>query len=430
TALQTVSKPAVQPAVTPTAPVATAANTAMNTMSQGQHAYVTMLNQYEVVKMRHQLLDEEAAVANAQHQIAVVTSKTSKLTGAEGLPMSTGLGNNGLDDNIVLSYIDQQGGQWSATLHSGGRYQSVHIGSRLQNDYQVIGIDHQGVTLEKGKVEELVTFNGITTLPNLAGPVTTQQIADVAKAMTQTQGVQGEQAHLLAMQLVHDGKTAPAVARNGLQVAPSQLALKEQAPAAVVLSRPAPKLPAYQISIDDNYAHEDEDDMQNQQLSADLHLRSVVLAPVINQAYNVSSYLPQQVSVPQAYSLDQENSVSTDEQQYAREGLDTEMPAPRKLNFSEKKLLRLPKNYYTIQLIGSYHSDVVNQFVVDNELKNVAVQLRVGNQSHPWAIALYGVFPNFEKAEERLVHLPARMRLDGAWVRKVGDVQRVLRHHL
>lgn len=408
---------------------ATSSPTIQNTptsqsLTQGQHAYVKMLNQYELTKMHHQLLDEEAAVANAQHQIAQLNKSTAQLTGSSAMPVGF---SDDQGSSFSLSYIDQQNGVWSATIHDGSEYQSVNIGSRLSNGFQVIGIDHQGVILAKGSVRELLSFNGIDMLPASPSATAPNNTSQLTATLAAAHGVGGEQAKLLAMQLTQDGSTSSTVARQGLQSSPVLPALAKASPTPLPLVRSQPKVP-YQISTHDVYAQESEDDMQQQELSKDLHLPSLEIKPVVNEAYNVSSYLPQQVSVPQSYHLDQETSAADDENQFASESADTDMPAMPKIDSSVKKILKLPQDYYTIQLIGSYHQDVVSQFVLDNQLKNIAVQLSVGSQTHPWTIALYGVYPNFETAEQKLVNLPARLRLDGAWVRKVGDVQNVLKH--
>ena len=389
-------------------------------LTNSQKTYMAMLKQYELVKMKHQLLDEEAAVASAQNQIAVTNKSTSKITGHNALTTSSVTDDSNIDDSVSLSYIDHQNGQWSATLHSGDSYQSVAIGARLENGYQVIGIDHHGVTLQKAQARELLTFDGITTLPPIIAAST--KISTIQKTAGPI-----EQTHLLAMQLVHDGQVAPAVARHALKVTPALLALQHQAEKPVVFKRPVVKKPTVQLSINDRFAKESEDDMQNKKLSEELQLPSVEINPVLHQAYNVDSYLPQQSEVPKSYHL--ADAASSDDSRYASEGVDHDAPAPKILTASEKRLLKLPRNYYTIQLIGSYHPDVVNQFVIDNELKKIALQLHIGKHNHPWAIALYGTYSNFQKAEEKLVHLPERMRLNGAWIRKVGDVQRVLRHY-
>jgi len=419
---------------TPAQPLAKKASVTAEAVTPQQHAYMKVLNSYEIARMHHQLMDEEAAIATAQQKIAVMHTKTQKLLGPNAATSDNLLSTQGANA-ISLSYIDKQNDHWSATLHIGSEYESVQIGSQLPNGYDVIGIDHQGVMLQKGNQRERVSFNGVRTLPPaLLGSVAQhamaageqQQVSDTVKAIKVTHGTVGEQANLLAMQLVHHGSEVQALARHGLAAAPMQTALKNNKPVKTQLDgRLADGLP-YQISIHDANADEAADDLDNTQLSMDLHLRSVAITPVMNQPYNTGAYLPQQAAVPQAYHLAGDNSTD-DEQYYASESRDDQGVILQKAALTKNKVLSLPDQYYTIQLLGSAHSDIVSKFIHQNDLNNNALTLSVGTHEHPWVIALYGVYHSFDAAEEKLVHLPANMRMGGAWIRRIGDVQKVVR---
>ena len=316
-------------------------------------------------------------------------------------------------------------------MRLGSDYQSVEIGTQLPDGHQVIGIDHHGVTLQQGNHRELISFNGIIQLPDQSTQVHTDQLAQhqqfnaVMQAVKLTHGALGAQASLLAQQLVHHGTEAQAVARHSLNTVAPQLALHQGKPELPHLQpRNGNGLP-YQISIHDANAREAADDLVNQQLSMDLHLRSMEIRPIMSQAYNTDSYLPQTVSIPHSYHL-AGASAAGDAQQYSTESSDEQAVELQNVSESRHKVMELPGQYYTIQLLGSANKTVINQFIKKNELQHIALRLAVGTTDHPWMIALYGVYPNFDQAEEKLVHLPANMRMGGAWIRRIGDVQRVL----
>ena len=427
-------KSVVQPMVVvqQQAPVQAYAVKLLHQASPTQHAYMQMLNQYELVKMRHQLLDEEAAVAHAQQTIVTTQSKTRKIAGADG-DLSAGLDAEAAG-GFVLSYLDKQSGRWSATLHHAGIYQSVHVGDALPGSFQVVAIDRKGVTLQKQRQREVISFNGTVQLPTLPASVirptqTALRTAHAVKTSTQPLIVHGElqtQAQLLQLQLDHHGIESKGIARDGLVNTIGQPALVMGKVQALRLDQRRKLKAARQLSIHDRFADESEDTMEDAgNLPSVLHLRAMQIMPHINQAYSTASYLPQQTSVPVTYQLAQlDTSV---EQQYSQESADSEMPQHHQLSTDEKRLLKLPQQYYTIQLIGSNHADVVHQFVMDHELRRAALELSIGRPKHPWSIALYGIYRSFDSAESRLVHLPENMRQNGAWIRKVGDVQKVLR---
>lgn len=428
-ATQSLPVMAVQP---PKLNVANAHAIHMQDLTHTQSTYVNMLSQFELAKLHHQLADEEVAVASAQNKIADLHTKTKELVGDAGVNLIEGAS----PQQFSLSYVDQRDGQWSATLKMDGVYKSVQIGTNLPEGYQVTGIDHAGVTLQKDNHRLMVTFNGIVTLPDILHSVAAVQgqdlppraVPQVTKAAQLAHGVMSEQAQLLAMQLVQHGKEAQAIARQGLKTVPPQAALPAYHALSVHTKSQPTQSTQLQLSIDDQYAREDVDEMQDNQLSKDLHLRSVEIKPIVNEPYSTQAYLPQQDSLPQDYKLSmvQHSYVPV----YAAESVDSEVPAANALTNAERRALKLPANRYTIQLIGSDNSDVVNQYIVDHHLQRKAIKLSIGDKQHPWSLALYGSYKTFDEAENVLVHLPPSMRHDGAWIRKVKDVQNILKRKI
>jgi septal ring-binding cell division protein DamX len=232
----------------------------------------------------------------------------------------------------------------------------------------------------------------------------------------------------MALQLAHHGDEVQAVARAGLDTMPAQPAINQGKPVRPQITKRADDGLPYQISIHDANADEGADDLDNTQLSMELHLRSVEIMPVMNQPYNTDAYLPQQGSVPRSYHLDSDSS-NNSEQQYSAESGDDQATAIRKVDLTQNKVLKLPGKYYTIQLLGSPQASIVSKFVSQNHLQRIALTLSVGSDAHPWVIALYGVYHSFDEAEEKLVQLPANMRMGGAWIRRIGDVQKVVSGH-
>lgn len=403
-------------------------------MNPSQQAYVKMLNTFEVEKMHRQLLDEEAAVANAQHQIAMMHQQTSKLTGS-----ATG---GDVSDNaaapLALSYIDHQRGHWNATVRLNQQYQSVQVGSRLSTGFQVVAIDKAGILLQKGQQRERLTFDGVQSLPDLVPATHVPLLAAKKQAHSLSQGETSsspliimDQAHLLAMQMAHHSQEVNAVARHALAVTkPHPAASVTKSVTTHVSKRPSPKKPI-QISTHDQYATESIDDRESRILSKDLGLRDTSIEPVVHEPYSVSAYLPEQDNVPRAYHLNLSLSPQSSADRFATEGADGTTSVSHHYTAQERHFLKINHHYYTIQLIGSHDDAVVKQFLVDNEMKHVAMSMVVGNPHKPWYIAIYGVYRSFDAAEHKLVHLPHRLRVNGAWIRKVGDIQSVLKeyHH-
>ncbi len=431
TPVATVTSPTATLVSTPTAikPATVTTATAAPQITPEQHAYIQALDSYEMARMHHQLLDEEAAIAAAQQKIAMMRTQTAKIVGN-----TSGVATDSDDalvakpaENFVLSYIDRQNGQWSATLHVGSDYESVEIGSHLPNGYEVKGIDHDGVTLQKGALRELVSFNGTDILPAL--PVAVHTVQPTLKQNSPVIVAPVKVAPHVASRhpnLMVASTPAQKTASSATPVVTASLATPalQKTVAPPVVQKPA-QLP-YQISIHDMNAEEGLDDLDNTQLSMDLNLRSVEIMPVMTQAYNTDAYLPRAAPIPQTYHLDSDVSADT-EQQYSIEARDDQAPRIHPISLAQHKMLKLPSQSYTIQLLGSADATVISQFITRNHLQHLALKLPVGVADHPWVIALYGSYPSFAAAEEKLVELSPRIREKGAWVRRVGDIQKVVR---
>lgn len=125
--------------------------------------YMELINLYELAKMKRQLLEEEAAIAEAQQRIAEINKSTERINHA-GIPLVSASSNQSNTSSYLLSYIDKQNGQWSAVLKKDGVYQTVTAGSLLPDHYQVISINEKGVILKNKNQQVMVTFNGTMAL--------------------------------------------------------------------------------------------------------------------------------------------------------------------------------------------------------------------------------------------------------------------------
>ena len=157
--------PAVQapPALAPIPQVrplpADLANPALN---NHQQEYLNLVREYQVTKMKRQILEEEAGLANAQKRIADA--------GKNGpLPYIDTFGGDNLanSNSYRLTYLDRQAGQWTATLGINGQYIEVHTGSRLPDGSRVIVINSRGVVLQLASGKNLtVGFQGSVNVDN------------------------------------------------------------------------------------------------------------------------------------------------------------------------------------------------------------------------------------------------------------------------
>lgn len=290
---------------------------------KSQQQYLELLNQYELLKMRRQMLEEQAAIAQAQNRIAVLNDQTRKLdvsvnTDASGNYTQAPQNNAA---RYQLSYIDQQNGQWTASIYHDGVYQVVNNGSLLADGSTVMAISQQGVTIQKQNARWLISFNGLVSLPPSAptavpGQMPTKMVQAAPKALTP----------------------------------------------AVVVKAPAPKPQAIQY---------------------DWQARTI-------------------------FSLDPEDNSAS--------------PA-----LDEHKVLSIPKGHYTIQLMGSYNKDIVDNFVKANDLKGKAFLYAVPSRDKYWYILILGDYSDLAHAKTALSNLPNEVKARGSWIRQYGEIQNMMR---
>ncbi len=127
-----------------------------------QSEYLRLLNRYNLLKLKHMLLEEEAAIAAAKQRIIKSRSEIASMGGDSVL-----LGEKDFDREddearsvYELVYLDYQGTGWNALLNRGGRFFEVHQGTRMVNGDQVISVNKEGVILKQKDQLFLVNFDG------------------------------------------------------------------------------------------------------------------------------------------------------------------------------------------------------------------------------------------------------------------------------
>ena len=119
--------------------------------SSHQREYLNLVHEYQITKMKRQILEEQAGLAFAQKRIAD-SGKGGALANFDGM----GGDEAGMSGGYQLSYLDRQAGQWTATLNQSGQYREVHVGTRLTDGSKVVAITNDGVTLRSARGRNMV----------------------------------------------------------------------------------------------------------------------------------------------------------------------------------------------------------------------------------------------------------------------------------
>ncbi len=122
----------------------------------GHSEYVELANAYELAKMRHQLLVEQVAIADAEQKIAKMNHEVGPAPTAGPRVLRS---SSESDGSYHLVSVAQSSGVWSATLVRNGRYQTVKVGAHLVPDIKVLAIDDEGVLIQQDSKEKRMGFD-------------------------------------------------------------------------------------------------------------------------------------------------------------------------------------------------------------------------------------------------------------------------------
>ncbi len=205
-----------------------------------QRQYLELVRQYQITKMKRQILEEQAAVANAQKRI----SDAGKGHDYGNLDSLVGAG--GLMAGYQLSYVDRQAGQWSATLSENGQYREVHVGSRLADGSRVVSIHSDKVVLRhrQGQKWEL-TFPGSPNVDeNAAISSSKKSTSNGMKTNISTQQIKPGQSNAKIAKIlgITGGQSVPAQTAPTLEVTPPASSVSDQ-PVAPTLPPPMSTVP-------------------------------------------------------------------------------------------------------------------------------------------------------------------------------------------
>ncbi len=117
-----------------------------SSLTPRQQEYLNLVREYQITKMKRQILEEQANLASAQKRIADA-AKGGGLTAMNTLPGDSNWASQPTGD-YQLAYLDRQAGRWTATLSQGEQYTQVRVGTKLGDGSRVVSITNQGVVLQ------------------------------------------------------------------------------------------------------------------------------------------------------------------------------------------------------------------------------------------------------------------------------------------
>ena len=389
-----------------------------------QKEYIRIVNAYELAKMKRQLLDEEAAIAEARHRIAKLNERTSEISGNADQGFYN-LSTSNIETNearYALSYVDNQNGQWSATLKRGKQYIEVQQGSELPDGSTVESVNQQGVVLSHHDKRFRITFDGTREMK--VSSVKVEQPKQITSAKVEpVAAVHSPKFTPLPKGLVTTPQAreiawheASVLRDKTLKKVAEKSEPKATAKASVEKASAAKQAKAEKL---ESKAKPVKVEMPVSEIARKLNLRPISIRPKLHEAYATEEVLgpPEPVPTPQDIKERLQNDVDA-KKSTAHPEMDM-----AKLSEDEQYIALVPGSHYTIQLLGTYSEGVVDNFILSNHLGPNIHQFYVYHGKKPWHMLLYGNYKTKEAANAALASLPDRLKPEGPWVRPYAEVQ-------
>jgi septal ring-binding cell division protein DamX len=434
-------------------------------MNEYQSQYLELVNQYQLLRMRRMIVEEEAGIASARQRIETIDQK---LGSAGSTPTSADISGGGDVNNPTgykLMYIDFQGGQWSATLGKDNRFLEVNSDEVLMDGTRVLNINQQGVVIEQNQAQYLLTFYGTKSLgqakpiqvdetlaPNnlfipsskgkhkmstitpplsvkasLAPPAekstTTKIVTPIIKkgsttpTMSPTIPVIPEGA-VPKSKITTSPTTVPAIPKT---VAPNSQKPVILAPQQNKPSSSVPAIPGAMNTIKIPLKAPETASVTIPMRLAETAKPDPTATIVPSAALQLTGEQKNTDNALQTILNNQQQPVTAESPEKLQQAI---APNNSSLSFAqdEKYLLTIPGNYYVVQIMGSRNQDDLMRLLRQYHLNEQARGFQTYRLDHSWYVLVYGVYKNSQDATTALAQLPSGIQQLKPWVRSVASI--------
>ena len=123
-------------------------------LASNQHSdYEKLSSQIELLKMHHDVLQQQLAIAQMHKQLQL-------LGGEAALAKSVSTAETSSAPGRVLRYLAKKNGRWEALIDNNGEFETIHLGDHLANGARVVAISAKGVRLQNTNGMQLLDFKG------------------------------------------------------------------------------------------------------------------------------------------------------------------------------------------------------------------------------------------------------------------------------
>lgn len=406
-AAQQAAKQHLAPQPAHMAPVSEVANTVG--LSATQQQYLQLVNRYQILRLQKMIAQSNQQIAQAELGAAEAEAKLGKFRGSRDVV-------NVATPNVKrvrpsrayqLVYTGQSNGRWNATLKRNGQLIDVHVGSTVAGG-RVMAINSQRVILQQGRRRAVINFGGerVFTVP---------KNVRVIKKFTSLESNQADHPNV-----------QPQPQASHQQIKAHLAAVKPANTASDVAAPKIVKLPSKPANFKDGAKQ------LMQQIAARIKKQDENISPI--KAENKVNPQPSKTPVKTSHKVSKAKTKkavvtkkATQNKQFVLNQNDSKQYLQQAFNQSEKHLLTLKPNTYTIQLIADKNLKAVIQFMQRFKLQGKAHYFRVHHNGKLWYALIYGQYKTSADAINAINHMSASMQKWGPYVRRVGMIQAQLK---
>ena len=103
-----------------------------------------------------------------------------------------------------------------------------------------------------------------------------------------------------------------------------------------------------------------------------------------------------------------------------------EVSASKPLDARAAWLMSLPKQHYSVQLLGAKELSTVHRFLALYPSLQNLVYYKTTRNGAPWYVVVQGNYPDYASAKAATQKYPEKLRKQGPWIRKVEAIQKDL----
>lgn len=92
-------------------------------------------------------------------------------------------------------------------------------------------------------------------------------------------------------------------------------------------------------------------------------------------------------------------------------------------------LLKQPASNFTLQLMGSYNPQTIDKFMRRHKAVSGLRSYHYTRNNRSWHVVILGSYPSRTKARQAITRLPATLRKQKPWLKKIASIQQELRRN-